>query len=45
LVDRGEYVASESTIYRVMKAAAQQHYRGRAKNRYPRGDEPLRYRA
>jgi len=31
LVDRGEYVASESTIYRVMKAAAQQHHRGRAK--------------
>jgi transposase InsO family protein len=30
LVDRGEYVASESTIYRVMKAAAQQHHRGRA---------------
>jgi putative transposase len=31
LVDRGEYIASESTIYRVMKAAAQQHHRGRAK--------------
>ena len=31
LVDRGEYVASESTMYRVMKAAAQQHHRGRAK--------------
>lgn len=31
LVDRGEYVASESTIYRIMKAAAQQHHRGRAK--------------
>ena len=31
LVDRGEYVASESTIYRVMKAATQQHHRGRAK--------------
>ena len=31
LVDRGEYVASESTIYRVMKAAAQQNHRGRAK--------------
>lgn len=31
LVDRGDYVASESTIYRVMKAAAQQHHRGRAK--------------
>ena len=31
LVDRGEYIASESTIYRVMRAAAQQHHRGRAK--------------
>lgn len=31
LVDRGDYVASESTIYRVMRAAAQQHHRGRAK--------------
>lgn len=31
LVDRGEYVASESTIYRVMKAATQQHHRGRAR--------------
>jgi putative transposase len=31
LVDRGEYLASESTMYRVMKAAAQQHHRGRAK--------------
>jgi putative transposase len=31
LVDRGDYVASESTMYRVMRAAAQQHHRGRAK--------------
>ena len=31
LVDRGQYIASESTIYRVMKAAEQQHHRGRAK--------------
>jgi putative transposase len=31
LADRGEYLASESTIYRIMKAAAQQHHRGRAK--------------
>ena len=31
LVDRGQYVASESTIYRIMKAAAQQHHRGRAR--------------
>lgn len=31
LVDRGEYLASESTVYRIMKAAALQHHRGRAK--------------
>ena len=31
LVDRGEYIASESTMYRVMKAAEQQHHRGRAR--------------
>jgi transposase InsO family protein len=31
LADRGEYLASESTIYRVLKAASQQHHRGRAK--------------
>lgn len=31
LADRGDYVASESTMYRVMKAAAQQHHLGRAK--------------
>ena len=31
LVDRGEYLASESTIYRILKAEKQQHHRGRAK--------------
>lgn len=31
LADRGEYVASESSFYRVLKQASQQHYRGRAK--------------
>lgn len=31
LADRGEYLASESTFYRVLKAANQQHHRGRAK--------------
>lgn len=31
LVDRGEYLASESTIYRLLKAEQQQHHRGRAK--------------
>lgn len=31
LVDRGHYLASESTMYRVLKAQEQQHHRGRAK--------------
>lgn len=31
LVDRGVYLASESTIYRILKDEAQQHHRGRAK--------------
>lgn len=31
LVDRGEYLASESTIYRLLKAEQQQQHRGRAK--------------
>jgi putative transposase len=31
LVDRGEYLASESTLYRLLKAEKQQHHRGRAK--------------
>jgi putative transposase len=31
LADRGVYVASESSFYRVLKTAAQQHHRGRAK--------------
>jgi len=31
LADRGQYLASESTIYRILKAEEQQHHRGRAK--------------
>lgn len=31
-VDCGVYLVSESTIYRVLTEAAQQHYRGRARN-------------
>ena len=31
LADRGEYLASESTVYRILKAEKQQHHRGRAK--------------
>lgn len=31
LADRGEYLASESTVYRILKEEKQQHHRGRAK--------------
>lgn len=31
LADRGVYVASESSFYRVLKQTSQQHHRGRAK--------------
>jgi putative transposase len=31
LVDRGVYLASESTVYRILKQEAQQHHRGRAR--------------
>jgi len=33
LADRGVYLASESSFYRVLKQAGQQHHRGRAKAR------------
>jgi putative transposase len=31
LADRGVYLASESSFYRVLKQASQQHHRGRSK--------------
>lgn len=31
LADRGQYLASESTFYRVLKAESQQHHRGQAR--------------
>jgi hypothetical protein len=31
LADRGQYLASESTVYRILKDEKQQHHRGRAK--------------
>ncbi len=36
LADRGEYLASESSFYRVLRAANEQHDRGRAKPRQKR---------
>ena len=45
LADRGVYVASESSFYRVLKAASQQHHRGRRKEAFrTRAYEPLRHR-
>lgn len=38
LADRGEYVASESSFYRILRAAHEQHHRGRA--RTPRAPTP-----
>ncbi len=38
LADRGEYVASESTFYRVLREAGQLHHRGRS--RAPSGRRP-----
>ena len=36
LADRGVYVASESSFYRVLRSALQQHHRGRARKRSTR---------
>ena len=43
LADRGEYLASESTFYRVLKAQALQHHRGRAAT--PGKSVPKRHQA
>jgi putative transposase len=43
LADRGEYLASESSFYRVLKAHNLQHHRGRA--RAPSTSEPRRHSA
>ncbi|UTV26398.1 IS3 family transposase [Photobacterium atrarenae] len=40
LADKGDYIASESTIYRVLKANDQLHHRGRAKPHKP-ATEPV----
>jgi putative transposase len=42
LADRGVYVASESSFYRVLRSASQQHHRGRArKPSTPGSDQSL----
>ncbi|OOE93987.1 IS3 family transposase [Salinivibrio sp. IB643] len=44
LADQGEYIASESTIYRVLKANDQLHHRGKAKPPQP-ATEPTSHQA
>ncbi len=44
LADQGEYLASESSFYRILRAAGQQHHRGRAKSP-TRRKPPTSYRA
>jgi putative transposase len=44
LADRGQYLASESSFYRILRAQGQQHHRGRAKPPVRR-NPPTSYRA
>lgn len=40
LADQGEYVASESSFYRILREASEQHHRGRSRPPRPRGEPP-----
>lgn len=40
LADKGIYLASESTFYRILRAASQQHHRGRARAPRPPAPRP-----
>lgn len=44
LADQGQYVASEATFYRILRAAAEQQYRGRSRRPQRRG-RPVTHRA
>ena len=44
LADQGQYLASESSFYRILRASGQQHYRGRAKQPVKR-KPPTSYQA
>lgn len=44
LADQGQYVASEATVYRMLRDAAEQHHRGRSR-RPQRGSRPITHRA
>ena len=40
LADQGEYIASESSFYRILREASEQHHRGRSRPPRPRGEPP-----
>ena len=40
LADRGEYLASESSFYRILREADEQHHRGRSRAPQARGEPP-----
>ena len=40
LADQGQYVASESTFYRILREANEQHHRGRCRPPRPAGEPP-----
>lgn len=40
LADEGKYVASESTFYRILHEASEQHHRGRSRPPRPAGEPP-----
>ena len=44
LADQGQYLASESSFYRILRKAGQQHHRGRARPPVPR-KPPTSYKA
>lgn len=40
LADQGQYIASESSVYRILRAAGEQHRRGRSRSPQPRREPP-----
>jgi len=40
LADQGEYMASASSFYRLLREASEQHHRGRSRPPRPRGEPP-----
>ena len=42
LADEGQYIASESSFYRILREAEEQHHRGRARTPRPAAEPPRR---